>query len=101
MASLVALGASSGLVPCPSAIAILLGAIALHRYAFGLLLVLVFSVGVASTLTAVGLLVLASRAALLRVPGTAPLARWLPVVSSACVTAVGVLLCASAWSASR
>jgi ABC-type nickel/cobalt efflux system permease component RcnA len=100
IAGLVALGASSGLVPCPAAIAILLGAVALHRYAFGLLLVFVFSIGVASTLTAVGLLVLLSRGVFLRIPGTAPLVRWLPVVSSACVTAVGVLLCASAWTAS-
>jgi ABC-type nickel/cobalt efflux system permease component RcnA len=99
-AALVALGASSGLTPCPSAIAILLAAIALHRYAFGLLLVFVFSVGVAFTLTAVGLAVLFARGLVLRAIGPHRLLRWLPVLSSACVTAVGVLLCASAWTSS-
>ncbi|HEV2062019.1 MAG TPA: hypothetical protein VGR12_04130, partial [Solirubrobacteraceae bacterium] len=43
--SLVALGVSGGLVPCPSALVVLLSAIALHRVAFGLLLIVAFSVG--------------------------------------------------------
>lgn len=98
--AVVLLGASSGLTPCPSALAILLGAIALHRYAFGLALVAVFSLGVAATLTAVGLLVLLARRLVQRVSTGAPFVRWLPVLSSACVTAIGVLLCVSAWSPS-
>jgi ABC-type nickel/cobalt efflux system permease component RcnA len=100
--SLVALGASAGLTPCPSALALLLAAIALRRYAFGLVLVAAFSVGVAATLTIVGWIALAARR---RVrdradasPWAAGLLRWLPVVSSASVLLVGVLLCASAWS---
>ena len=36
-----------------------------------------------------------------RVSFGAPVVRWLPVVSSACVTALGILLCASAWSPGR
>ncbi len=66
MASLVSLGIAGGIVPCPSALVLLLSAmaegrsltIALHQTAYGLLLVLGFSVGMASVLVAIGLLVL-------------------------------------------
>ncbi len=96
--SLLALGASSGLTPCPSALAVLLTAIAIHRYGFGLILVLAFSVGVAATLTATGLLVVTARRLLDRISGAAPVLRWLPVASSTCVLLIGILLFASAWS---
>ncbi len=101
--SLVALGASAGVTPCPSALALLLAAIALRRYAFGLVLVLAFSLGVAATLTFVGALAIAARSHMVdradRWPRVRAAAlRWLPVVSSASVLLVGVLLCASAWS---
>ncbi|MDP9151627.1 MAG: sulfite exporter TauE/SafE family protein [Myxococcota bacterium] len=92
--SIVALGSSSGLTPCPSALAILLTAIAIHRYGFGLVLVLAFSMGVAMTLTATGLLVITARRMLDGVPRAQPFLEWLPVLSSFCVLLVGVLLCA-------
>ena len=53
---LLALGASGGLLPCPSALIVMLSAVALQRVGFGLLLILVFSLGLASVLTAIGLL---------------------------------------------
>src|SRR5207237_365252 len=43
--SLVAVGVSGGLLPCPSALVVLLAAISLHRIAFGLLLIVAFSAG--------------------------------------------------------
>ena len=49
-----ALGVSGGLVPCPSALVLLLTAISFHRIAFGLVLVAVFSLGLALVVTAVG-----------------------------------------------
>jgi ABC-type nickel/cobalt efflux system permease component RcnA len=51
------MGASAGLIPCPSALVVLLGAVAQHRVALGLLLIVAFSVGLAATLTVLGLLV--------------------------------------------
>ena len=45
--SLLAVGVSGGLLPCPSALVVLLAAISLHRVAFGLLLILAFSAGLA------------------------------------------------------
>lgn len=96
--SLAALGVSAGLTPCPSALALLLTAIAIHRLGFGLILVLAFSAGVATTLAVTGLVVVWARGLLDRFDGIGPLFRWLPVVSSAFVAILGVLLCASAWS---
>ena len=61
--SLLAVGVSGGLLPCPSALVVLLAAISLHRVAFGLLLILAFSAGLALTITGIGLVaVLAKRA---------------------------------------
>jgi ABC-type nickel/cobalt efflux system permease component RcnA len=50
------MGIAGGLVPSPSALIVLLGAIGLGRTAFGVLLVLCYGIGMAGTLTAVGLL---------------------------------------------
>ena len=58
MASLVALGASGGLVPCPSALVLLLTAVSLGRTGLGLILLVAFSAGLAVVLTAIGLVVL-------------------------------------------
>jgi nickel/cobalt exporter len=54
--SLLALGISGGLLPCPSALVVMLSAIALQRVGFGLLLIVVFSMGLAAVLTTVGVL---------------------------------------------
>lgn len=59
--SLLMLGISGGLLPCPSALVVMLGAIALHRIGFGLLLVISFSLGLAATLTAIGLAMVYAR----------------------------------------
>ena len=99
--SLVALGSSSGLTPCPSAVALLLSAIALHRVGFGLVLIVIFSLGVATTLAIAGLLVVMARGLLDRWSVAEPMLRWLPVMSSMCVLLIGILLCASAWSPAR
>ena len=56
--SLIALGVSGGIVPCPSALVVLVAAISQHRLGLGLVLILAFSVGLAATLTVVGLAVL-------------------------------------------
>ncbi|MFD9690830.1 nickel/cobalt transporter [Kitasatospora sp. NPDC059088] len=53
---LIGLGIAGGLVPSPSALVVLLGAIALGRTLFGAALVVAYGLGMAATLTAVGLL---------------------------------------------
>ena len=94
--SLAALGISGGLVPCPSAMVLLLAAVALHKTAYGMLLVLVFSVGLALTLTAVGLAFLYARN---RFGNRNAAARWpqlLPLASAAIITLLGLALCLAA-----
>lgn len=97
---LIGMGIAGGLVPSPSALVVLLGAVALGRTAFGVLLVLGYGLGMAATLTAAGLLLVrlrdrfearAERYARFR----APLARLSvvgPAASAALVLVVGVLL---------
>ena len=53
--NLLALGISGGLIPCPSALVLMLSAISMNRIGYGMVLTLVFSFGLAATLTAVGL----------------------------------------------
>jgi ABC-type nickel/cobalt efflux system permease component RcnA len=55
------MGVAGGLVPSPSALVVLLGAIALGRTWFGVILVLAYGLGTAATLTAAGLLLLSLR----------------------------------------
>jgi nickel/cobalt exporter len=55
---LIGLGVSGGLVPCPSALVVLIAAISQHRLGLGIVLIAAFSVGLAATLTAVGLAVI-------------------------------------------
>ena len=57
MRGLLGLGVSGGIVPCPSALVVLIAAISQHRIGFGMLLIVAFSLGLAATLVAVGLAV--------------------------------------------
>ena len=54
--ALVALGVAGGIVPCPTALVVMLGAIALDRAVFGLVMVTAFSAGLAGVLMGIGLL---------------------------------------------
>jgi len=87
---LLALGVSGGLIPCPSALVVLLAAVALHRVAFGMLLITAFSLGLAGVLMAVGLLVVYARQWLERVPVSAALLRRVPIASAGVITLIGV-----------
>jgi nickel/cobalt transporter (NicO) family protein len=99
--SLLTLGISGGLVPCPSAMVLLLAAVALDKTAYGMLLVVAFSIGLAITLTLVGLAFLYARNRF-RSPG--PGSRWarlVPVLSAATITVVGMALCVGALRSFR
>jgi ABC-type nickel/cobalt efflux system permease component RcnA len=91
--SLIALGVSGGLVPCPSAMVLLLATIAINKTAYGLLLVVAFSVGLAFTLTAVGLAFLYARNRIGTIRSAARWCRWVPVASAGVITIIGVAMC--------
>ena len=89
---LIAMGASAGLIPCPSALVVLLGAIAQHQVALGLLLIVVFSLGLAATLTALGLTVVYAQKLTARVNFSSRLATALPAISALVIVGAGLLL---------
>lgn len=91
--NLLALGISGGLLPCPSALVVLLAAVAAERAGFGLLLILSFSLGLAFTLSAIGMLfVYAGRFVKTGSP-SGVLTRVLPPASAFVVMCVGVVIC--------
>ncbi len=94
--ALVGMGASAGVIPCPSALVVLLGAIAQHQVALGLVLILSFSLGLAATLTALGLAVVWAHRATTRLSFTGPLVTALPALSTALIIGLGLLLTARA-----
>jgi nickel/cobalt transporter (NicO) family protein len=92
---LLALGISGGLLPCPSALLALLGAVAVGRAGFGLLVVVAFSLGLAATLTGVGLLFLYAGRFLERraIAGRwSGMLRFAPAVAAVAVTTSGVMI---------
>jgi ABC-type nickel/cobalt efflux system permease component RcnA len=89
---LVAMGASAGLIPCPSALVVLLGAIAQGQIALGMLLIVAFSAGLAATLTALGVAVVLAGRALGRVNAPAWLGTAVPALSALLIVGVGFAL---------
>lgn len=89
---LAALGASGGLVPCESALVLLLTAIALRRVGLGLMLLVSFSLGLALVLMAIGVLVIYAKNLLPSGEGRSPWFRWLPVASAAVVMVLGFVM---------
>ncbi len=95
--SLLALGVAGGLLPCPSALVLLLGAIALHQVAFGLVLVLAFSLGLTLVLTGMGLVLVYARQFVSRRRGprvrlAGPLLRVAPIGSALIISLLGLAM---------
>jgi len=109
MPSLIGMGLADGLVPSPSALVVLLGAIALGRAWFGVLLVLGYGVGMAGTLVAVGLLLgrlrgrleRGARSASPRAVAVRRALALLPVVTSFVIIGVGAYLAVKGFVALR
>jgi ABC-type nickel/cobalt efflux system permease component RcnA len=93
---LIGMGTAAGLIPCPSALVVLLGAIAQHEVGLGLILIVAFSLGLAMTLTALGLVVVYARRAVSRLSFSGRLAAALPSVSALVIVGVGFVLTAQA-----
>jgi len=87
--SAVLAAASGNLAPCPAALVVLLAAIALHRIALGMTLIVAFSIGLAATLTLLGLAVVRGAAWLAQRPRFTALTRWAPFASAGAIALVG------------
>jgi nickel/cobalt transporter (NicO) family protein len=93
---LLGIGVAAGLLPCPSALVVLLSAIPLHRIGLGLALILAFSVGLAATITGIGLVAVLARRAFSHLSLNGPVVRALPAVSALLILTVGLVLVAKA-----
>jgi nickel/cobalt transporter (NicO) family protein len=90
--SLLAVGISGGLLPCPSALVVLLAAISLHRLAFGLVLIVAFSLGLALSITGIGLAAVLARKAFAQRSFDGLLIRALPAFSALVILVAGVVM---------
>lgn len=95
--SLLTLGISGGLVPCPDAIAILLIAVTINRISFGLSLIVAFSLGLAVILILIGLLIVQGRRLFERLRWFDRAAFVMPIVSALIVLGLGAALTLSAF----
>jgi ABC-type nickel/cobalt efflux system permease component RcnA len=94
-ASLTTLAVSGGLVPCESALVLLLGAIAIGRIGLGLLLLISFSLGLAGVLMAIGAIVVYAKRALpkrARAGRWTKWTQWTPIASAGLVALLGVVM---------
>lgn len=89
---LLGIGISAGIIPCPTALVVLLAAISLQRVGYGLVLIVAFSVGLAAAVTAIGLVAVTARRAFSRMSFDGPLIRALPAVSALAVLGLGIAM---------
>jgi nickel/cobalt exporter len=87
---LLGVGVAAGLLPCPSALVVLLSAIALHRIGFGLALIVAFSLGLAATITTIGLVAVLAKRTFGRMSLDGRLIRLLPAASALVILLVGI-----------
>jgi nickel/cobalt transporter (NicO) family protein len=90
--SLLGLGISGGLLPCPSALVLLLAAVSFERVGFGILLVTAFSIGMAAVLMAVGLLFVKGSRLISGTTQVAWFSKYLPIGSALLILFLGLVL---------
>lgn len=91
--NLLALGISGGIMPCPSALVLMLSAISFNRVGYGLILILAFSLGLASVLTAVGLAFVYGGKILDKATASTHWMKVLPIISALVITILGAVIC--------
>ncbi len=94
---LLSLGVSGGMVPCPGALALLLLSFAIHRVAFGLLLLVAFSVGLAGVLIGIGILMVKARPLAERFDTEGRFLRLAPKLSAVAITIIGAGIALAPW----
>jgi nickel/cobalt exporter len=89
---LLGIGISGGIVPCPTALVVLLATISLHRVGYGLILILAFSLGLAAAMTSIGILAVSARRVFRRVDFEGGPIRLLPAISALVVLGLGLAM---------
>lgn len=95
---IVLFGLTGGLVPCPASVTVLLLCLQLRHFALGAVLVLCFSIGLAATLVAVGVVAaLSVRHVSQRTSWFATVAQRAPYLSSLLIIGVGLYVGVEGW----
>ena len=89
---IISLGIAGGLVPCPSAIVILLFAVAVNRIVAGLMLILSFSFGLAAVLILIGVLTVTASNRLERLGSSVGWIKRLPIFTAGIIMVLGVAI---------
>jgi len=92
MRGLVGVGVSGGILPCPTALVVLLAAISLHRVGYGLVLIVAFSIGLAASVTGIGLIAVSAKGFFARSGFDGRVIRALPAVSALVVLGFGLAM---------
>jgi ABC-type nickel/cobalt efflux system permease component RcnA len=83
---------SGGVAPCPAAIVVMLAALRLHQLGYGLILIVIFSMGLASVLTALGIAVVHGSAWVSRSGKFERIVNAGPFISAALISVVGAIM---------
>nr|WP_203544537.1 sulfite exporter TauE/SafE family protein [Desulfovibrio sp. JC022] len=97
--SMLSLGIAGGMVPCPTALVVLLASVAFGRIVFGLLLILAFSLGLAAVLIIIGILTVRASKLTERFSGSRRWIENLPVLSAGLVMLAGIAIALNALHA--
>ncbi len=89
---------SGGIAPCPAAIVVLLTALHAHRTGYGMFLIFVFSLGLASVLAGLGFAVVRGAAWLQRQAVFSRLARFAPAATGIVIVSIGATMIAQGLS---
>jgi ABC-type nickel/cobalt efflux system permease component RcnA len=92
MRGLLGVGISGGIIPCPTALVVLLAAVSLHRVGYGLVLIVAFSLGLAATVSGIGLLAIGAKGLFGRFDVERGVLRLLPAVSALVVLGLGLVM---------
>ena len=83
---------SGGVAPCPAALVVLFAAISQNVLAYGLVAIVFFSVGLAATLTGLGIGVVRGAAWLQNRPAFDRFVRFAPLVSAIVISSIGAIM---------
>ena len=83
---------SGAVAPCPAALVVLLAAVALNQVTYGIFVIVAFSIGLATTLTGLGIAVVRSAGWLQSRRGFERFVRYGPTASAVVISAIGAVM---------
>lgn len=92
LGSLLSMGIAGGMIPCPSALVVLLVSVSLHKIVLGMGLIIVFSLGLASVLVAIGIAVVSIAGFTSSVGRFSGVINLLPVFSAGLILLLGIVI---------